>query len=96
MFGLTLAVRGAFHPFQNLQTGQTRQFQIQEREIKFSLLNQAQCVLAVVGCDRLVPHPGDTILESEKNIAVVVDDEDFCAHGVCSGAQVFRLKAEGC
>ena len=73
-FGASLAVRGASYPFQDFQTGQDRQFQIQEYEIEFSLFNQAQRVLAVLGCDRLMPHPGDSILESEKNIAIVVDD----------------------
>ncbi|TKS58341.1 MAG: hypothetical protein EWM73_03550 [Nitrospira sp.] len=74
LFGAPLAVRGPSHPFQDFQTGQDRQFQIQEHEIKVSLFNQTQRIFTVVGCDRLVPHPGDTILESEKNIAVVVDD----------------------
>jgi hypothetical protein len=29
---------------------------------------------AAVGYDRFMPHPGDTILESEQNFVIIIDD----------------------
>ena len=58
-----------------------RELPVQEDEIGFFLFDQAHRILAVVGRDGVVSHPGDAILQSEPDIGIILDDQDFGAHG---------------
>ena len=104
-FGVPLAVRIAFYPFHDIQTGiqtgQNRQVQVQEDEIKASLFNQTQRIPTIIGCDRFMPilvtRPSSPrrISRSFSTIRILVRIMPFLLE--CSPKEsCFPLKARPC